>query len=65
MKKVTVRFTVMTNRNTYFASSMKSAVSFCKANDFVIHRDWDIQATSITERNTAQKCGRGVWCILD
>ena len=65
MKNATVRFTVMTNRNVYFASSMKAAVSFCKANDFVISRDWDIETTSITERNTAVKCGRGVWCILD
>ncbi len=65
MKKVTVRFTVMTNDNIYFATSHKAKASFCKENDFVISRDFDIKATSITEQNTAEKCGRGVYCILE
>jgi hypothetical protein len=61
--KATVRFTVMTNSNVYWATSLKAAVSFCKANDFVIDRDWNM-TPSITEKNTAKKCGRGVYCIL-
>ena len=64
MKKAKVRFTVMTNNNVYWATSLKSAVSFCKANDFVINRDWNM-TPNITEQNTAKKCGRGVYCILD
>ena len=50
MKKVTVRFTVMTNNNVYWATSLKAAVSFCKANDFVINRDW-YMTPSITDQN--------------
>jgi hypothetical protein len=64
MKNVTVRFTVTTNDNIYFATSHKAKYSFCKQNDFVVDRDWDINATSITEQNTAEKCGRGIYCIL-
>jgi hypothetical protein len=64
MKNVTVRFTVIRNNNVYWATSLKAAVSFCKANDFVIDRDWNMHP-SITEQNTAEKCGRGVYCILD
>lgn len=64
MKKVEVRFTVMTNNNVYWSTSLKAAVSFCKANDFVIDRDWNM-APSIMEQNTAEKCGRGVYCIID
>jgi hypothetical protein len=64
MNKVTVRFTVMTNNNIYWATSLKSAVWFCNQNDMVIDKDLYITA-SITERNTAEKCGRGIYCILD
>lgn len=64
MKNVTVRFTVMTNNNVYLSTSLKAAVSFCKANDFIIDRDWNM-TPSITEQNTAEKCGRGVYCVLD
>ena len=53
----------MTNNNVYWATSLKAAVSFCKANDFVIDRDWDM-TPNITDQNTAKKCGRGVYCIL-
>lgn len=54
----------MTNNNVYWSTSLKAAVSFCKANDFVIDRDWNM-TPSITEQNAAEKCGRGVYCILD
>jgi hypothetical protein len=64
MKNVTVRFTVMTNNNIYWATSLKAAVSFCKANDFVINRDLNM-TPNVTEQNIAEKCGRGVYCILD
>ena len=64
MKKVSVRFTVSTNNNVYFATSLKAAVSFCNAHDLVIQND-RTHTPSITERNTAEKCGRGVFCILD
>lgn len=62
MKKViTLRFTVMTNSNIYWATSLKAAASFCKQNDFVIERDWDM-TPSISEQNKLLKCGRGVYC---
>lgn len=64
MKNVTVRFTVMTNNNVYWATSLKAAASFCKANDFVINRDWNM-TPSKTEKKAAIKCGRGVWGIPD
>jgi len=65
MKNVQLRFTVMTNQNVYWATSLKSAVSFCKQNDFVIKtEEWDM-IPSINEQNSAKKCGRGVYCILD
>jgi hypothetical protein len=65
MKNVNVRFTVMTNNNVYFATSLKAAISFCKKNDFVIDRDWNVDSISITEQNKAEKCGRGVYWIVD
>jgi hypothetical protein len=65
MKNVTIRFTVMTNSNLYFATSILTANAFCKKNDLVIDRDWDINSVSIKQQNIAEKCGRGVYCILD
>jgi hypothetical protein len=64
MKNVTLRFTVYTNNNVYWATSLKAAVSYCKKHDFVIDRDWDM-TPSIGEQNKAEKCGRGVYCILE
>lgn len=54
----------MTNNNVYWATSLKAAASFCKANDFVINRDWNM-TPSKTEKKVAIKCGRGVWGIPD
>ena len=64
MKKVTVRFTVSTNNNIYWATSMKAMIAFCTQHDFSIMRD-DYMTPSITDQNKAEKCGRGVYCILD
>ena len=62
MKNVTLRFTVMTNENIYWATSLKAAVAFCKKHDFQISRDWEL-APSISDKNKAEKAGRGVWCV--
>lgn len=64
MKNINVKFNVATNSNTYYATSLKAAASFCKKNDLVMIQDWDVNP-STTEKNAAVRCGWGVYCIPD
>ena len=64
MKNVNVKFKVATNSNTYYATSLKAAQSFCKKNDFVM-TSWYTYLPMTCEKKVAQKCGRGVYCILE
>lgn len=64
MKNINVKFNVATNSNTYFATSLKAAASFCKKNDFVMTY-WYTYLPFTSEKKAAIKCGRGVYGILD
>ena len=64
MKNVNVKFNVATNSNTYFATSLKAASSFCKKNDLVITY-WYTYLPFACEKKSAVKVGRGVYCIPD
>jgi hypothetical protein len=64
MKNQKLFFKVTTNRNIYYATSLKKAERFCKKNDFVIINYWNASPT-LAEKKSAKKCGWGVYCILD
>ena len=65
MRNINVKFKVATNSNTYFATSLKAAASFCRKNDLVMTHWWDTYLPSISEKKAAIKCGWGVYGIPD
>ncbi len=64
MKNVRFRFYVANNCNTYYATSFKAILSFCKKHDFVVTH-WYTYLPFTEERKAAERCGRGVYCIID
>ena len=57
-----IKFTVATNSNSYFASSLKSAITFCTKHDFVLWRDTSISLTKKElEAEGIEKVDRGIW----
>lgn len=63
MKNIKVKFTVSTNYNFYYATSLKAAHSFCNKNNLVVLNYW-FHYPTLTEKKSAVKCGRGVWVII-
>ena len=64
MKNTKFKFTVFTNYNFYYSTSLQAAKSFCNKNNLVILNYWN-HIPTLAEKKSAQKCGRGVYCIQD
>lgn len=64
MRNVKIEFTVANNSNLYYATSFKAILDFCKRNDFVI-LDYSSHISTLAEKKSAVKCGRGIYCIID
>ena len=63
MKNVTLRFTVSNNENIYFATSLYTAVNFCKKNDLCLWDEIQIDKISENEKCFIQKIERGIYFL--
>ena len=69
MKNVNFKFTVSTNANIYFATTLNAIVRFCKKHDFVVTKfaamDYYSYLSFTYDKKHIIKCGRGIYGIID
>ena len=63
MRNVTLKFTVSNNENTYFATSLHTAVNFCKKNDLCLWNEIQVEKISENEKDFIEKIDRGIYFL--
>ena len=63
MRNVTLKFTVSNNENSYFATSLKTAVNFCKKNDLCLWDETQVDKIEENEKDFIQKIDRGIYFL--